>query len=65
MTAFPLTHQERHIAIADGPDIQVAFQRAQERIAILEEENDALRQEIRWIDKLLAVPASILSPARK
>ncbi len=40
-----------------------ALNRAQERIRILEQENNQLRQEIRWIDKLLAVPASIMSPS--
>jgi hypothetical protein len=42
-----------------------ALNRAQERIRILEQENNQLRQEIRWIDKLLAVPASIMSPSHK
>jgi transcription initiation factor TFIIIB Brf1 subunit/transcription initiation factor TFIIB len=43
----------------------VSLKRAQERIHILEQENNQLRQEIRWIDKLLAVPASIMSPSHK
>jgi len=42
-----------------------ALNRAQQRICILEQENNQLRQEIRWIDKLLAVPASIMSPSHK
>jgi hypothetical protein len=42
-----------------------ALNRAQQRIRILEQENDLLRQEISWIDKLLAVPASIMSPSHK
>jgi hypothetical protein len=43
----------------------LAYQQAQERILVLEGENAALRQEIRWIDKLLAVPASVMSPSQK
>jgi hypothetical protein len=42
-----------------------ALNRAQERIRLLEKENNQLRREIRWIDKLLAVPASIMSPSHK
>jgi len=42
-----------------------ALNRAQERIHVLEHENNQLHQEIRWIDRLLAVPASIMSPSHK
>ena len=40
-----------------------ALNRAQERIHTLEQENNQLHKEIHWIDKLLAVPASIMSPS--
>jgi hypothetical protein len=47
------------------PALRAALNRAQERIRELEQESTQLRQEIRWIDKLLAVPASIMSPSHK
>ena len=47
------------------PALLAAFNRAQERIRELEQECNQLRQEIRWIDRLLAVPASIMSPSHK
>ena len=46
----------------DVPRLAAALQRAQDRIRELEHENSALRTELRWIDRLLAVPASIMSP---
>src|SRR5512142_2484599 len=49
----------------DAPQLAAALQRAQERICQLEQENSALQHEIRWIDRLLAVPASIMSPSHK
>jgi transcription initiation factor TFIIIB Brf1 subunit/transcription initiation factor TFIIB len=64
-------------ALADQQDGQVpallaALQRAQERITALEHERDQLRhecgelrQEMRWIDQLLAVPAAVMSPSHK
>jgi hypothetical protein len=64
-------------ALADQQDGQVpallaALQRAQERITELEHERDQLRhecgelrQEMRWIDQLLAVPAAVMSPSHK
>jgi len=57
-------------AVATSQDMSpsallTTLNRAQERIHILEQENNHLRQEIRWIDKLLAVPASIMSPSHK
>lgn len=45
--------------------LQSSLEQAQSRISLLEQENAALRQEIRWIDKLLAVPASVMSPSQK
>ena len=53
------------LAQYDAPRLAAALQRAQERIQELEQENSALHHEIRWIDKLLAVPASIMSPSHK
>jgi transcription initiation factor TFIIIB Brf1 subunit/transcription initiation factor TFIIB len=67
----------RSSALADQQDAQVpallaALQRAQERITELEHERDQLRhecgklrQEMRWIDQLLAVPAAVMSPSHK
>jgi hypothetical protein len=64
-------------ALADQQDGQVpallaALQGAQERITELEHERDQLRhecgelrQEMRWIDHLLAVPAAVMSPSHK
>jgi hypothetical protein len=49
----------------DAPKLAAALQRAQARIRELEQENNALRTELRWIDRLLAVPASIMSPSQK
>ena len=49
----------------DAPKLATALQRAEARIRELEHENSALRNEIRWIDRLLAVPASIMSPSQK
>src|SRR5512135_1234099 len=49
----------------DAPRLIAALQRAQDRIHQLEQENSALHHEIRWIDRLLAVPASIMSPSQK
>jgi len=49
----------------DAPRLAAALQRAQARIRELEQENNALRTELRWIDRLLAVPASIMSPSHK
>ena len=46
----------------DAPRLAAALQRAKERIRELEQENSALRTELRWIDRLFAVPASIMSP---
>ncbi|HEY3992815.1 MAG TPA: hypothetical protein VGM01_08020, partial [Ktedonobacteraceae bacterium] len=65
MTMDTPEHQQRQLAIPDGPALLSAYQEAQVRIHVLEEENAALRQEIHWIDKLLAVPASIMSPSQK
>jgi hypothetical protein len=65
MTISPLALQNRQVAIPDGPALRVAYQEAQERILSLEAENAELRQEIHWIDKLLAVPASVMSPSQK
>src|SRR5260370_19993415 len=65
MTMYTPAPQQRQIAIPDSPALQIAYQQAQGRILALEEENAALRQEIRWIDKLLAVPASVMSPSQK
>jgi hypothetical protein len=65
MTMYPPAPQHRQVAIPEGPALLAAYQKAQERILALEEENAVLRQEIRWIDKLLAVPASIMSPSQK
>lgn len=56
---------QRQVAIPEGSALLIAYQEAQGRILVLEEENAALRQEIRWIDKLLAVPASVMSPSQK
>ena len=53
------------LAHADAPKLAVALQRAQARIHALEQENNALRTEMRWIDRLFAVPASIMSPSHK
>src|SRR5215472_8491449 len=53
------------LAPGDAPKLAAALQRAEIRIRQLEQENNALHQEIRWIDKLLAVPASIMSPSHK
>ncbi|HKF37503.1 MAG TPA: hypothetical protein VKB35_11440 [Ktedonobacteraceae bacterium] len=50
------------LAHDDAPRLAAALQRAQARIRELEQENNALRTELRWIDRLLAVPASIMSP---
>ena len=49
----------------DAPRLIAVLQRAQDRIHQLEQENSALQHEIRWIDRLLAVPASIMSPSQK
>jgi hypothetical protein len=56
----------------DAPKLAAALERANQRIHVLEQENhalhqesSALRHEIRWIDRLLAVPASIMSPSAK
>src|SRR5215469_7842972 len=49
----------------DAPGLAAALQRAEVRIRELEQENSALRTELRWIDRLLAVPASIMSPSHK
>ncbi len=49
----------------DAPRLAAALQRAEARIHALEQENNALRTEMRWIDRLLAVPASIMSPSHK
>jgi hypothetical protein len=48
----------------DAPKLAAALQRAEARIRELEQENSALRNELRWIDRLLAVPASIMSPRK-
>jgi transcription initiation factor TFIIIB Brf1 subunit/transcription initiation factor TFIIB len=53
------------LAHDDAPKLAAALQRAKIRIQELEQENSALHHEIRWIDKLLAVPASIMSPSHK
>ena len=53
------------LAQYDAPKLAAALTRAQQRIQELEQENNALRNEIRWIDRLLAVPASIMSPSHK
>jgi transcription initiation factor TFIIIB Brf1 subunit/transcription initiation factor TFIIB len=54
------------------PALLAALQSAQERITLLEHERDQLRlecgelrQEMRWIDQLLAVPATVMSPSHK
>jgi transcription initiation factor TFIIIB Brf1 subunit/transcription initiation factor TFIIB len=54
------------------PALLAALQSAQERITSLEHERDQLRhecgelrQEMRWIDQLLAVPATVMSPSHK
>jgi hypothetical protein len=64
-------------ALAEHQDGQVpallaALQSAQGRITELEHERDQLRhecgelrQEMRWIDQLLAVPAAVMSPSHK
>src|SRR5215469_961620 len=49
------------LAHYDTPKLAAAL----ERIRELEQENSALHNEIRWIDRLLAVPASIMSPSHK
>jgi hypothetical protein len=53
------------LAHYDAPKLAVALERAEIRIQELEKENSALHNEIRWIDRLLAVPASIMSPSHK
>lgn len=53
------------LAQYDAPKLAVALERAEARIRQLEQENSALRTELRWIDRLLAVPASIMSPSHK
>jgi hypothetical protein len=53
------------LAHYDPSQLAAALQRAEARIRQLEQENSALRNEIRWIDRLLAVPASIMSPSHK
>lgn len=45
--------------------LAAALQRAEARIQQLEQENNKLRNEVRWIDRLLAVPASVMSPSHK
>lgn len=65
MTTSSPAPQQRQLAISEGPALLAAYQEAQGRIRVLEEENAELRQEIRWIDKLLAVPASVMSPSQK
>src|SRR5215471_16137722 len=60
-----MTLSNTALAQYDAPKLAAALQRAQERIQELEQENSALHNEIRWIDKLLAVPASIMSPSHK
>ncbi len=57
--------QERQLASPDPSALLAAYEQAQQRLTRLEEENAALRQEIHWIDTLLAVPASVLSPSQK
>jgi len=53
------------LAHDDVPRLAAALQRAEIRIRQLEQENNALHTEIRWIDRLFAVPASIMSPSHK
>jgi hypothetical protein len=53
------------LAHYDAPKLAAALQRAKARIQELEKENNALHNEIRWIDRLLAVPASVMSPSHK
>ena len=53
------------LAHYDAPKLAAALERAQARIQELEQENSALHHEIRWIDTLLAVPASVMSPSHK
>jgi hypothetical protein len=65
MITPPLTHQNRHLALPEGPALLAAYQQVLERNTVLEEENAALKQEIRWTAKLLAVPASTMSPSQK
>jgi hypothetical protein len=65
MTMSTPAPQQWPVAIADGPALLEAYQQARQQVLLLEQENAALRQEIRWIDQLLAVPASILSPSQK
>lgn len=49
----------------DVSALQSTLEQAQRRVFALEHENAALRQEIRWFDQLLAVPASVMSPSHK
>src|SRR5258708_6763598 len=65
MTALAHHSQERQIASPAGQALLTAYQQAKARIRVLEQENAVLRQEIYWIDKLLAVPASVMSPSQK
>jgi hypothetical protein len=56
-----MTLSTKTLAQHDAPKLAAALERAQARIRELEQENSALHHEIRWIDRLLAVPASIMS----
>jgi hypothetical protein len=60
-----MTLSSTALAHYDAPKLAAALERAEIRIQELEQENSALHNEIRWIDKLLAVPASIMSPSHK
>src|SRR5215471_17695450 len=60
-----MTLSNTALAQYDAPKLAAALQRAQERIQELEQENSVLHHEIRWIDRLLAVPASVMSPSHK
>src|SRR5215470_4039305 len=53
------------LAHYDAPKLAAALERAEARIRELEQENNALRTEMRWIDRLLAVPAQVMSPSQK
>ncbi|HEY0753931.1 MAG TPA: hypothetical protein VGD98_08230, partial [Ktedonobacteraceae bacterium] len=65
MSDSPASSQERQLAPPEPSALLTAYEQAQHRIVMLEEQNAALRQEIRWIDTLLAVPASVMSPSQK
>lgn len=62
MTSSPQTPST---VVMDQPALQHAYQRVQRQREALTQENAALRQEIRWIDRLLAVPSSVLSASQK